>query len=243
MKKINSCAKLLPLLLLMLGSCSDVPETPVQIATPNTIAFAKNQTVQPANSANPFDDAGRIHSILLDDYFKADPLPQNIGDIIARVATLSETNTDFMGLTGLPGTTLTVCRANHILQESDKAVPGIFEQAPISGRAKVSLKNFTASLLPLCESGQEYGLIYDYIVDYENLVLADTLLSDRDRQLMLTTTSIARYAASKKKRPKRNADTDWEINIFHVAGSIDGMSQDTPTAITSALSLGIAGNR
>ena len=244
MKKVYSFFITLPVFLIFLISCN-ADQEPVPAIHDNhfSSALSKVGTQSPDNIANPYDLAGKIHNEIFDAYFETNSLPQTISGIIDRVDVISKTNTNFIGLGDGIYNVLTPNRASYILSNSGSEVPSIFNNAAISVRARNSLKSFIESLLILCESEQDYALIYKYISDYENLVIHDSLFSQQDKKMLLTTTSIARFSASKKRRPKPNTDTDWEVNIFHVVGSIEGMSQSTSAAITSAVSLGIAGNQ
>lgn len=239
MKKIYSCFIILSLLSIFLNSCSDATET----LPTHSSALSRVGIQAPDNIANPYDKAGKIHNEIFDAYYETSSLPQTMSGIIDRVDYISKTNANFIGLGDGFYNLMTPVRASYILGNSNSEIPSIFNNATISIRARSSLKSFIESLLILCESEQDYSLIYKYISDYESLVLQDTLFSQQDKKMLLTTTSIARFSASKKRRPKPNTDTDWEINIFHIVGSIEGMSQNTSSAITSAVSLGIAGNQ
>lgn len=242
MKTFISFKLLLVTLLLVYCSCSHesgltVPEQSHQ----NTPLLKEGKA--PENPDNPYDLAGKAHAELLDAYFDSVTLPTTLEQVIARVGLLSQNSQVLQTLDTRPFAMISAERAQYILSQPQNAIPEVFAQAAASERAQKSLKSFTDSLLLLCTSEQNYSLIYNYITGFEELVLHDALFTASDKKFLLTSSSIARFAASKKRRPKRNQDTDWELNIFHVAGSIEGQNQSPAAAVTSALCLGIAANR
>lgn len=222
-------------------SCSSDQENKQVSATKKTML--KTGATNPENPLNPYDLAGRAHSEILDAYFDTAALPETLEQVIARIGLVSLSNNTLQEFSATPGSLISTARAQYILTQPQNAIPSIFNQVACSERARNSFKNFSESLVSLCATEQNYNVIYKYISDYEALILNDALLTEADKKLILTSTSIARYAASKKRRPKRNMDTDWEINIFHVAGSIEGYTQSPATAVTTSLCLGIAANK
>jgi capsular polysaccharide biosynthesis protein len=75
--------------------------------------------------------------------------------------------------------------------------------------------------LPFCENEEDYDLVYDTIVNYEGAAMADALLTAKDKKIILITTCVLRYSVYKKRKPKRNDDHDWDINVTHIAGTIE----------------------
>ena len=109
--------------------------------------------------------------------------------------------------------------------------------------AKNSLSNFITTVLSLCETEDDYGVIYDYIVAYEATVLKSTSFTERDKQVVLTTTSVARHAAYyRKKRPKKNKDPEWDLMVGNIIAATDGASTGIQESVMRALIVGIAQN-
>lgn len=193
-----------------------------------------------ANASNPYDSAGRIHNEVLDTYNATTTPPTTIPGIVNRVETIAKSNTAFFAIEGNLYSPLSPDRILYVLNNPFTSRNDVINNSVLSIKAKASINNFIDQVLPICASDSNYAVIYNYVVAYESTILADATLSIIDKKIILTTTSILRYSAYNRKRPKRNTDLDWEINVTHLTGSIDGSSYGTSEAITSALSLGIA---
>lgn len=244
MKKLNSCFILLPLIAVLFNACDEDRATAVVAETHQLKNLsAKPGEELPDNLANPYDAAGKIHGEILDSYFEAVTLPETMEAIIARVDYVSHLNVGFLKLDDGFYQKFDPLRGAYILSQPQGAVSEIFQNAPLGVAARSSLEAFSGSFLDLCSAEQDYNVIYKHVAQYESLVLEDTTIVAADKRLLLTITSIARHSASKKRRPKKNDDTDWESNIFHIAGGIEGYPSGTASAICTSLALGIAGNR
>jgi len=244
MKNLHSCFIFFPLLaLVVFVSCNDDLQTESQ-GDPSPIGYHKNDvsSINASNPANPYDSAGQIHNEISDSYFDGSALPTTITGVLARVDDIAQSNSHFVGLKDPTYELPTAQHLSEMLNNPASGAAQAYNASNISPSAKTSLEGFTRSLLGITQGGTDYKLIFNYISDYESLVISHSAFSAHDKKVLLTVTSIARHAAARKKRPKPNTDTDWEINIFHIVGGIDGIPHGTASSITSAVCLGIAGN-
>ena len=68
----------------------------------------------------------------------------------------------------------------------------------------------------------------------------DVSLDEADLKILLTTTSIVRYATHhRKKRPKKNTDPEWDLLIFDMAGACSGARTSTQEAVALSVISGI----
>ena len=243
MKKLNSCLILLPMVVLFFSACSDTLESGNITGGLSPNLLGKAGAPSPDNLANPYDAVGKVHGEILDAYFALSSSPTQLSGVILAVDQLAVANENFLKFQDGFYVLIDSVRAAEILTDSVVATAEIFDDAPMSSKAKISLQTFTDSFLAVCKIEQDYAAIYNYVTAYEALVLDSTTFAAQDKKVILTITSIARHSASKKRRPKKNDDTDWESNIFHIIGGIEGMSTSTSSAISTSVSLGIAGNR
>jgi hypothetical protein len=74
--------------------------------------------------------------------------------------------------------------------------------------AKNNLINFLQHLI--AKRQEEFSVTYDYITDYEQEVLNDTVFSAEEIETILTIASISRYSLYSAEERK---DRDWETNV------------------------------
>lgn len=79
--------------------------------------------------------------------------------------------------------------------------------------------------------------IHKYVVDFETVVLTDAGLTGFDRQVILSATSVARYAVhfANTHRKRKPRDRDWEISNSCIIAAALGGSRNTTEAITSSV--------
>ena len=194
-----------------------------------------------SNPLNPYDGAGEIHDEILTAYMSAPVLPSTLQDILESVDSIAQLNSRFTGAKSLGYSAFTTQQASAILNDSN-AVASAIANSGISSTAKTRLSDFADDYILYCSTSDDYGGLYDFIVDFEDSILSSSL-STADKRAVLTVTSVVRYSQFRRKRPKKNRDLDWEVNMFHLAGAIEGSPTCTATAVSRALSLGIAENR
>lgn len=205
---------------------------------------AKTMTTYPENKANAFDLAGRLHNELCGAY-ETTPSPiLTINDAVSVVDLLSVSNPTLTQLTPEGFTPLSDQRLEFIVADSLPASQ-VIEQSTLSLKAKISLANFV-SVLELYKSQQKpYDQVYDFILSYENSVAQDPTLTSTDKQILFTTSSIARhahhFASVNKKKPPR--DKDWDIKTASILAGCDGSQQSTVAAVRMAAAASIYINR
>lgn len=220
-------------------SCSG--DEPVAAPTTLYTYSAKIADTTVAFDSNPYDFAGKIHNEILGSCMDNTALPVTVSGIIDLVESTAGTNTAFIALQTSAYQKLSVTKAQSILSDSDCVATAV-SGATISTAAKTALALFAAEFIKRCKATDDYGSIYTLITGFESDIVVDTSLSQHDKQVLLTTAAIVRYSQFTRKRPKKNTDLDWEHNMFHLAGTIEGTSSGTAEAITSAVAIGIAEN-
>ncbi|RKS03087.1 hypothetical protein [Flavobacterium sp. 102] len=244
MKFFNFCL----ILFLFFISCSE-PTNPSSesTATDGTLSRSVDLAYDlPArNAANPYDDAGQIHHELLLTYYYADFQPLTFNGIVTTTTTIANSNASFNALTKDTPYVLTAeDRVLYILTHVDSCMTDIIDASLDTPSAKVSLADFTDSFFFLYQYEEDYSVIYDFVAAYESDVLKDTLWTEKDKRVILTTTSIARHTAyAKKKKPKKNKDPEWQYLVGNIAAAIDGADEGVEEAVMRGLITGIVENR
>ena len=219
-------------------SCSDTSTT----KEPGFMS-SKISDSMPFNSNNPFEVAGQLHNTLYESYYSADSLEEDISSISNRVTQLANQNIVFMSWAGSSFPVISKDKIDYILSNSSVSQTEIIESSLIAPSSKSSFSDFIDSVVLLCDTEDDYFVIYDFIVTYEESILSNTTLSAYDKKIILTTTSIARHSAyERKKRPKKNRDPEWDLMVGNIVAGIDGASDSLEKAVLMSLITGISEN-
>src|SRR5690606_5308525 len=131
----------------------------------------------------------------------------------------------------------------YIIDHQSTCVFEIISDSNMSRNAKASLNEFTTSFISLFNHEQDDAILNQTLVAYERDVLESYLLTEADKEIILTSTSILRYTSYRaKKKPKKNTDPDWTILVGNIASSIEGSYYGPAEAVIRALVTGIAQN-
>lgn len=245
MKTIYSCL----LLSIFFSSCTLDESTPPVQNNPLKMDIGIGRSTErigdvlPANSDNPCDTAGKLHDEILMAYFAGENLPTNLWAIADRIKTVAYSLPDYVAITTPLTTDPDLNKVQHILSNPNTCVVDIVSGTGMSPSGKASLHSFITASLILMQDNIDYAVLHDFVCKYETGVLSDIALNEKDKKIILTTSSITRYSVYRqKKRPKKNTDPDWNLMIANIIGGTYGADSDMAEAITTALIAGIAQN-
>lgn len=241
MKSYYLCLFLLPLFI----SCSNSSDS-VSLDSTNDVVHRYDQLIDtiPINNANPYDLAGQIHNELLFSYYYENTLPLTLTGIINTSTSIANTTPSFIQLIqARPYLFNASGRVAYIISHLDSCQSEIINASLETESGKTSLRNFIRSLLSLCETEDDFAVIYKYVIAYEDGVLNDKMLTDKDKKVILTTTSIARHSAyARKKKPKKNNDPEWLLMVGNIMAATEGATESTEEAVMRSLITGIVEN-
>lgn len=241
MKKSNPFFSILIFLfsIQLFFSCSS--ETGVEIE--EEVVFHSKHIEQPANAANVYDVAGLLHNEILYSYSAEKKPRHGLAAVATCIDSLARASENFRPLMTVAYVSPDLEKIDFILSHKITCVSSIISSTDLSVSAKTSLSNFISAVLAFSDSQEDYALIYDFIIDYETDVIADVRFDSRDKEVLLTLSSVARYSTyAKKKRPKKNMDPDWDILISNIIASTEGSSYGAAEAIIYGLVAGIVEN-
>jgi hypothetical protein len=195
MKILSLCSALLCLLI----SCSTDSDFNQFENKTNT----KGNLPNPENTANLFDFKGKSYYDELTRYWLQNEYPNSMEEITQQISFLQ---LQFKG----PSTNKKLIYftdeiVESIMADPDQSMILMVQNSALSSAAKISLINFLQSLIEKREL--EFSISYSYIVDYEDTVIAESSLSEDDRETILTVTSISRYSLYSAAERK---DRDWD---------------------------------
>jgi len=239
MKTLYSCLFILTFFI----SCDD----DATIATPNVVnsrITGRIATELPGNTANPYDEAGWIHNELFETYYESSTKPTTIAGVISRVEAIADSNSNFKVIKTASYHPVSEERIQYLLDHKGTCVSEVIANSTLSSNAKLSLSNFMVSLDEKFAVETSCDLLYNYVAAYEKTVVDNATFTSKDKQLMLTTTSIARHTVYlARKKPKKNTNPDWTILILHIATAEDGAEFGMAESITEGLVAGIVSNQ
>lgn len=238
MKSIYLCL----LILTIFSSCDSTSDSPSE-STTNSQLSSRIANELPGFSANPYDEAGWIHNEIFESYYEIGGKPTTVAGIINRVQALADSNADFIRIKSNPYRAVSPERINYILEHKPTCVAEIISSSSLTTNGKLSLSNFINSFLITFDKEASCDVLYSVVTHYEKAVLENSLLTNSDKQLILTTTSIIRHTSYlAKKKPKKNTDPDWTILIVHIAATLEGVEYGMAESITGGLVAGISSN-
>jgi hypothetical protein len=243
MKNIHSCFVII-LLFFTTGfgvvSCTSDATTP--IPKQQTVSY-KTEKALPSYSNNPYDDAGWLHTELLQIYHLQSNNGGAVTQILEDILLIANTNTAFNSIKGSSYTGVSSGRIQYILDHQSTCVSDIISSSSMSNSAKLSLTDFITSFDLFFNAGNESDDLYQKVVDYETTVLQNSGFTSNDKRIILTTTAITRHSSYlARKKPKKNTDPDWTILIGNIVAAVDGAEDSTANAVVAALVAGIAQN-
>lgn len=227
------------LIVLSLVSCSQDENLPEK----NTIAagtarknYRELPEVYPANKNNIYDITGSLYYRISENYLNTIQATQSIADIILNVEILANADNAFLMLKPGDYRSPSVTEISFLADPSITAVEKI-DRLPVSGYAKNALLGFSEKLLLFHREKEQVMTIHRFIVDFETAVLADNGFSNLDRQVILSSTSVARYAVhfANTHRKRKPRDRDWEISYSCIIATALGGGRNTCEAITASV--------
>lgn len=243
MKNIHSCLVIIFLFFITgfgIVSCSSDQATPIN--EDQAVSY-KALNALPGNSNNPYDDAGWLHSELLQIYHLQGNNGGTVTQILNDIILITTANLTFNTMKGSAYATVSSSSIQYILDHQSTCIADIISTSSLSTSGKLSLTTFITSFDQCFTAGYERDDLYQKVIDYETTVLENAGFTANDKRIILTTTSIARHSSyMARKKPKKNTDPDWTILIGNIVAAVDGSENSTANAVVAALVAGIAQN-
>lgn len=244
MKNIHSCTLIIAFFIILstgVVSCSSDIET---TNSENLTTFSAKRIISlPENEVNPYDEAGLLYNELFDTYYTNGNLGSTVSQIATQVQTIADANASFNSIKEFPYHSVSSTRVQYLLEHPTTCVNDVISASSMSTVGKSSLANFVNFFIVFLGTESDCDVIYQKVVAYESAVLLNSLLTETDKRIILTTTSITRHSAYRaRKKPKKNTDPDWDIFIGNIIASTEGAEYGSAEAATMALVTGIAQN-
>ena len=161
----------------------------------------------PGNTSNPFDARGKAMYDALQFYYQKHQTPNSVSVLSSQIRHVSAKVLRNGNQTGrlIPFTDEMV---ESIMEDPDDSMLLIVQNSVLQVYAKNNLITFLQHLI--IKRQEEFSITYDYITDYEEEVINDTVFSAEEMETILTVASISRYSLYSAEERK---DRDWETNV------------------------------
>jgi len=205
---------------------------------PENSALASRQGVEeitPANAANLYDFAGEAQNELLDLYLDGNYSYSSIEEVSEQVALLAAQHYALGGQDTPP--TISQEQVASIVTNPSAALGAVATSPALSSTAAAAFSDFMVTLN--AAQGATYEELYSLIISYEATVINNPAYSSTDKEVILTSTSIARYTIYYRKKRK---DRDWDTSVGNIVAGASGAEENTISAVAMAVVTGISIN-
>lgn len=218
MKKFVLC---FALSILTVGCSSDEDLKNIELSPKDSNHFI----TFPENPQNRMDFVGKEYYSALRIFYQENESPNSIEEITGQINYLTNRSV-IKSATSKGVIFFTDSIVESIMLDPDNLMIQIVNSSSLSTGSKSCIITF---LLELINKRQlEFSVAYNYIVSYEDDIIDDNLISDEEKDTLLTISSISRYSLYSEAERK---DRDWEKST----GSKPGKSRFNSNDISIVL--------
>lgn len=191
--------------ILMISCSTDSESNPSEYI--DTLKEANTISVVPENKANPFDFKGSLYYNALILYRENKRAPNSITTITEQIQFISG---KFNSASKTSKNLLVFDDqiVQSIMHDPDNIMINIVQGSSLATSVKSNLTSFLQNLI--LHRHDEFDVICSYIISYENVVLENGVLTEDEKDTILTITSISRYSLYSETQRK---DRDWETSV------------------------------
>jgi len=186
---------------------------------------------QPAeNIHNPYDKKGKEIYEKLNAFYEKNKIPNSYSELADQINFISgRHNAENLKSSRLIEFTDEIVKS--IMEDPDNNMILIVQGSILGSYAKANLITFLENLI--MQRQQEFSISFNYIIDYESDVIADTDLTPDETETILTVASISRYSLYSAEERK---DRDWETSVgSRPAKTLFTVKESALTAIIALL--------
>lgn len=236
MKKISLWVIILSFPILLTSCSTDEFTGEIEPATGLSETVLKKSLPTPQNIENGYDNVGVLHNHILDIYLSANHNHTTIEEVNDEIQLLVYGFGGILPL-GVNSINSPVSQIMDIIDSPEGSLSSIILESHLTNEAKINLMDFINSLLLLQDEAYEDK--QQFIISYESSVIADTLLNNEDKRVILTTSSLIRYSLY---YGKNREDKDWETSVGNITAAVSGALDNSSVAIHMTLVTGISLN-
>jgi hypothetical protein len=217
--------------LLAITACSNEDMADSAPSSPKTLKSTITVD-EGANPANPFDATGRNYLALHDAYEALPQKPLGNEAIILSFENIALS----LGVSGEVYDPVVSQAISAVKNQATTNLNASISNLSISSSAKNHLISILNLLESLKQNDEGYDAVYSDLVEFEGTILSSAL-TVKDKQVLLTTLAITRYAIYNTSRKKRR-DRDWELSVGNIMATAYGAVASEPNAVISGAASG-----
>jgi len=190
-------------------------------------SFAQN----PANPANPYDYVGKIHNQIVEEFLdKYAGVEMTTKEVFLATEEIAKKNKDVISR-GIKIESTNPAVLDELLRDLDNDLKNVVAGLNISAAGKVKVQSFLDYLIEIGTNSTvpTYASIHSYVINFEREVQADTRLTEKDKMVIFSGTSTARYSAKlwteKRGTSSRTTSADgrkWWGHVLVIGSDIGG---------------------
>lgn len=185
--------------------------------------FKKKSFIEAANGNNPFDECGNLRNKILDSVLALHPHSSSLEEVIGNVKSVTKLFPEFNSFKTTHYRELSASELLAYINYAGDAT-ALSQSMPLQGSGSRFVL-FVDGLLNV--GGSTFEANYDWITGYESSVVSSSY-TPKEKEILLVVSSIERYAAYYRKKPK---DKDWDLLIGNIAATAQGATHDMATAV------------
>jgi len=178
---------------------------------------------QPANSRNPFDNAGRIHNQLVEEYLRRYPSGhQGINEAATAMQAIANNNAEYRGLNESPIDARAIEAGAPDIKNNFR---NVVNKVKVSASAKTEIQSLIDHMFTIADGTSGQAEFHRYVLAYEDRVLANRTFSEQDKKVILSVSSVARYSTSLWSRTLPATQAAQSRRWFHwvIIGAADAV--------------------
>lgn len=223
--------------------CQDTSiESDTQFTDTSTLMLSKAPSAA-SNPQNPYDVYGAVIDSLVGTYYTMYSPTTDVTLVAQRVMGLIKQDSLYQAVYAKSPTMTSYSRITAFLSQPNQSPSLALTGSSLRSDVKVTLSNFMTSFSELVLSSATDAIVYETVRGFESQVLNSTYYTSYEKQELLQAASVARYTAyRKRKKPKKNTDSDWTVLIVHIASSVDASVPDPADRLYQSIVIGLAAN-
>lgn len=151
----------------------------------------------PANSKNSYDNVGRLHNIILEEFLsKFAGKGLTVEQICSETEKIANNNQEFLSLKDENYKPIDVAMIKNASGDFKNNFKTVIDNSKLSAEGKLRAQELIDYIFSVGFNTQytRYSDFYNYVVNYENKIMSNSKLTAEDKAAILSGSSTARYS-------------------------------------------------
>jgi len=151
----------------------------------------------PGNSKNTYDNIGRLHNVILEEFLsKFAGKGLTVEQICSETEKIASNNKEFVSLSNESIKPINVAMIKNASEDFKNNFQTVINNSKLSAEGKLRAQELIDYIFSVGFNAQytKYSDFYNYVVSYENKIMANAKLTVEDKAAILSGSSTARYS-------------------------------------------------